>query len=82
MSRISDLEQNLINAAVREVHSKAMEAPELRELLEAIQALVYACDDCNYGRHICPGCGASVEHAGTGVCPECTEWIEESSDDR
>lgn len=39
MSRIGDLEQNLINAAVREVHSKAMEAPELRELLKAIQAL-------------------------------------------
>lgn len=82
MSRIGDLEQNLINAAVREVHSKTMEAPELRELLKAIQALVYACDGCNYGRHTCPGCGTSVEHAGTGVCPQCTEAIEEGSDDR
>lgn len=30
------------------------------------------CATCDHGGHTCPGCGASVPHEGSGVCPACT----------
>lgn len=29
-----------------------------------------ACNDCNYDKHICPGCGKYLDH-GQGACEEC-----------
>lgn len=31
----------------------------------------HKCDRCNYDRHLCPGCGASLRHYGPAVCAEC-----------
>lgn len=35
------------------------------------------CDDCNYDRHQCPGCGWTVLHEGPGVCDGCREQLDE-----
>jgi hypothetical protein len=34
------------------------------------------CDDCNYSRHICPGCGDDLEHEDGGVCEACMRGLE------
>lgn len=35
------------------------------------------CDDCNYVRHICPGCGNYLRHEQGGVCAECLVDLQE-----
>jgi len=52
-------------------HVRIVDSPEDR-LLNATSALVYACDDCNYDRNTCPGCGENIGH-GDGCCTECRE---------
>jgi hypothetical protein len=74
--KIADLEAAVINAAIDELHNRDLAVPSLAPLLAAVQQLVWTCDECNYDRHTCPGCGASVPHMGSGVCAECTEAIE------
>ena len=37
------------------------------------------CPQCNYDRHICPGCGANLAH-GVGVCAVCVVFYELRSD--
>lgn len=34
------------------------------------EACMYCCDRCNYDRHLCGGCGASLRH-GEYTCKEC-----------
>jgi hypothetical protein len=42
------------------------------ELEQAIWDLIISCDACNYGGHLCPGCGADVPHGDT-ACSACDE---------
>lgn len=30
------------------------------------------CNDCNYDRHVCTGCGEPITHAQGRVCPACS----------
>jgi hypothetical protein len=34
------------------------------------------CEDCNYERHQCPGCGEPLEH-GVGACDDCLADLDE-----
>lgn len=42
------------------------------ELEQAIWDLIVSCDACNYGGHLCPGCGTDVPHGDT-ACSACDE---------
>jgi hypothetical protein len=65
-------EAAVINAAIamtRIGHEPTV--PEMNILRDATWKLVTACEDCNHDTHRCPGCGAWVPHASSGVCREC-----------
>lgn len=42
------------------------------ELKAAVDELIWTCDECNYDRHLCPGCGANLQH-GDSTCEECAK---------
>lgn len=33
---------------------------------------MWCCHECNLARHLCPGCGAGLNH-GEAVCSDCEE---------
>jgi hypothetical protein len=65
-------EQAVINAAIelrRRIPGR--DQREVLALSNATWKLITSCEECNTDTHRCPGCGAPVPHAGTGVCPGC-----------
>jgi hypothetical protein len=59
----------------------AGDPPRLGRLLDAVDALIYACPECNGGGHTCPADGDSIPHGATDcgdhdeTAPDAPEWI-------
>lgn len=68
-------EKAVVQAAVYLRHcidaKTAGDPPRLGRLLDTVEALIFACGDCNTERHTCPGCGTHVGH-GDGACAGCS----------
>lgn len=65
-------EKAVIDAAITWAHRT--ESPTSHLILEkAVQALIYACPQCNTDTHRCPGCGESIGHTATDCGKDCTE---------
>jgi len=68
-------EKAVVQAAIAWRHSldnrsyvRIVGSPEDR-LLNATLTLIYGCSDCNYGRHVCPGCGENIGHEDNCCIP-------------
>jgi hypothetical protein len=74
-------EKAVIQAAIKTRSQALAGLPSAAdELRVAIDELIYACNDCNYGKHQCPGCGEDIQHGDTDCGKDCTrvdvlEWI-------
>jgi hypothetical protein len=65
-------EAAVINAAIELYHAPlGQNGKEAWKLRDATEQLIFRCNDCNYARHQCPGCGTPVPHAGSSVCAAC-----------
>lgn len=61
-------EKRVVQAAIdirNQLLSQPYSPPDLGRLRNAVDALVYACPQCNYERHTCPGDGKPIEHGET-----------------
>jgi hypothetical protein len=75
---VNRLEKDVVQAAIKVYRIRlagvvfsSKQGDEARfQLKKATEALIYGCDQCNYDRHLCPGCGANVEH-GDFACADC-----------
>jgi hypothetical protein len=66
-------EKAVIQAAIKAYGSRWVAPGDVGKLREAVSALVYSCNECNYDRHTCPGCGEPIGH-GDGDCgKDCTD---------
>lgn len=80
---IKDLEDAVINAAI--AMRQKIPGTDIRERIEleqAAYALITGCGACNTDTHRCPGCGAPVPHAGSGVCSNCAPLVAGASSTR
>jgi len=75
---VNNLEKAVVQAALKwEFHrrfSKSSNQGLTEALSEAAWALNVGCPECNYDRHLCPGCGASIGH-GDGACGNCAPAV-------
>lgn len=66
-------ERAVVQAAIRDYHAHPLSNILIQpgSLRAAVQALVYACHECNTDRHRCGGCGTDLQH-GDNACKGCS----------